>query len=234
MNEKEINLIIFTIKADLKKIPTKKLKDKEFIESVQFKIGVLEDYFKQDFKNLKESDLEREEHVQRLEGCVSDLQEEQQAFIDVCQTPCSKCKLNIIKEILYDIGKEFLLEDAHRWNDIWEKIETLRPDTLRNGIDYEKVYLSKDNDAERMAVIQGLINHEHLLVRQNKEDIQKIYSEIIKEYEKISKAIEDVSESIEDIGDWDTKEDLVGLVNQTDGYITTKLNNWRTILNEFR
>ncbi|HUW89590.1 MAG TPA: hypothetical protein VMV43_03650, partial [Candidatus Nanopelagicaceae bacterium] len=58
--------------------------------------------------------------------------------------------------------------------------------------------------------------------------IKQLISEFVKEYQKITEAIEMISEEIESIavGEWDVKEDLVGLVNQLAGYLNINKEKW--------
>lgn len=55
---------------------------------------------------------------------------------------------------------------------------------------------------------------------------QELISEIVGIFSKIEGIIENISEEIELIGEWDTKEDLVALVNQFDGYISLQKEKW--------
>jgi len=66
-------------------------------------------------------------------------------------------------------------------------------------------------------------------LRAFKEETERILiSEFVKEYQKITEAIEMISEEIESIavGEWDVKEDLVGLVNQLAGYLNINKEKW--------
>lgn len=71
-------------------------------------------------------------------------------------------------------------------------------------------------------VFVGYTTHRHCL--------DSLISKINKMLEKTNKGIEMISEEIESIGEWDVKEDLVGLVNQLQGYLSILKKEYQEIL----
>ena len=66
-------------------------------------------------------------------------------------------------------------------------------------------------------------SHQDLMDKHLKD---ALISELVEIFGKIEGIIENISEEIELIGEWDTKEDLVALVNQFDGYISLQKKKW--------
>ena len=153
------------------------------------------------------------EENKKLKERISELEDEQNAFIEVCQEPCKDCKLNEIKifmktqgialnsheneiraikeqlneiytgssllqneldirvdilktvlkvfriekieTIIFLIGKELLMEDAPKWNDIWEKIEIMR----NKGKEGEKPII-RPSDIEWLNSAEGYTTRE--------------------------------------------------------------------------
>ena len=266
---------------------------------------------KQEIAELRENNLEQEQHIQRLEGCVSDCQEELNEL--KAQIECVFLKTEELnakhlnnKEVLRELT-ELQKEMIHCFMGIQKLSKTVslsvfgewlqttirllekldvgsarQTDSEKKDIEASKRWLDDaaewemDSGGEKEVKINqknlgmlagqtpAILNDsklpepksyverydeywEKMCPNEPREvDVdktswclgylegikimalgkQELISDIAEIFGKIEGIIENISEEIESIGDWDTKEDLVALVNQFDGYISLQKKKW--------